>query len=111
MLTRLDEMPEKEILPGLRAKIIHGERMTLVYWNIDKGAPLPEHAHPHEQIVNMLSGEFELLLEGKPVLLREGMVYTIPGNVRHGGRALTDCRVLDAFSPVREDYKEERFYA
>lgn len=105
MLIALGDLEEEEILPGLRAKMIHGERMTLVYWNIDAGAPLPEHSHPHEQIVNLLSGAFELRVDGKSSVMREGMVYTIPSNAPHGGHALTDCRILDVFSPVREDYK------
>ena len=34
-----------------------------------------------------------------------GQVFVIPPDVPHSGRALTRCRVLDVFAPVREDYR------
>jgi hypothetical protein len=36
--------------------------------------------------------------------LMPGSVGIIPPNAVHSGRALTDCKILDVFSPVREDY-------
>jgi len=34
-----------------------------------------------------------------------GVVYVIPPQARHSGRGITDCRVLDVFSPARDDYR------
>jgi len=44
-------------------------------------------------------------VEGVRHQLTPGQVFVIPPDARHSGRALTACRVLDAFAPVREDYK------
>jgi hypothetical protein len=33
------------------------------------------------------------------------MAAIIPGGVEHSGRTLTTCRVIDIFSPAREDYR------
>ena len=52
------------------------------------------------------AGELELMVDGTRHTLRAGDVYAIPGNVTHSARALTDCRVLDVFAPVREDYRD-----
>lgn len=101
----LKEIEEKEIVPGYRAKFVHSENMTLAYWDVDPGAALPEHSHPHEQIANVLEGRFELTVDGEPRVLEPGMVAVIPGGVPHSGKALTPCRLLDAFHPLREDYK------
>ncbi len=38
-------------------------------------------------------------------ILDTGKFVVIPGNVPHGGRAVTDCTLLDIFSPGREDFK------
>jgi quercetin dioxygenase-like cupin family protein len=95
----------REIIPGYRGRFIHTEHTTHVYWEIDEGAPLQEHSHPHEQIVNMLEGTYELIVAGQPQVLNAGDVLAIPGNVPHSGRAHTACRILDVFSPVREEYR------
>lgn len=101
----LDEIQEREIVPGYRARFIHAEGMTLAYWEVEAGAALPEHSHPHEQIANVLEGEFELTVAGESRVLVPGQVAVIPGDVPHSGRAITDCRLLDAFQPAREDYR------
>ncbi|RME55388.1 MAG: cupin domain-containing protein [Caldilineae bacterium] len=102
----LSQMEERELFPGYRGKFIHTDNMTLVYWTIEANAPLPPHSHPHEQVVNMLSGEFELTVEGKSQVLKPGMVAVIPGGAEHTGRPLTRCHILDIFHPVREEYKD-----
>ena len=50
----------RELVPGHHGKFIHSEHTTHVYWEIEEGAVLPEHSHPHEQIVNMIEGTYEL---------------------------------------------------
>lgn len=95
----------KEIVPGLYGRFVHGEKMTLSFVDIEQGAQLPEHSHPHEQITYILEGELEMNIGGEKMLLTPGMVHVIPGNTPHSAYAHTPCRVLDAFSPVREDYR------
>jgi quercetin dioxygenase-like cupin family protein len=92
-------------IPGFVGKVMHSDSMSFVLWEIAAGALLPEHAHLHEQVVHMLDGTFELTVNGRTETLSRGQVAAIPSNARHSGRALTDCRILDAFSPVREDYR------
>ena len=101
----VDDIESKELIPGYHAKMIHSERMTTIYWHIDKNAPLPEHSHPHEQIAHIIEGTFELTIEGNTKILEPGMVAVIPSNAKHSGKAISDCRLLDVFAPVREDYK------
>ena len=101
----LDEITAREIVPGYLAKFVHAEGMTLAYWEVEAGAALPEHSHPHEQIANVLEGEFELTIAGESRILVPGQVAVIPGDVPHSGRAITACRLLDAFQPARDDYR------
>ena len=101
----LNMMPEKEIVKGFRVRFVHSQNMTIGYWNIEKGAALPEHSHLHEQIANCIEGEFELIVDGEPIHMKAGSVVVIPSDVPHGGRAITDAKLVDVFYPVREDYK------
>jgi len=95
----------REIFPGLRARIVHSARTSQSWVEIDEGATFPEHKHPHEQVVNVLEGILELTVNGEVARLEAGDVYVIPPDAPHSGRALTACRVLDVFAPVREDYR------
>ncbi len=101
----LNRVTEREIFPGLRARIVHSERTSQSWVSIDAGATFPEHNHPHEQTVNVLEGELELVVDGNVHRLTPGQVFVIPPHVSHSGRAITACRVLDVFAPVREDYR------
>jgi len=102
---KLESIPEKEIVKGFHAKFVHTENMTIAYWRVEKGASLPMHAHIHEQVTNVLEGEFEMTVADKTSTCRKGEVVTIPSNVPHGGKALTDSIILDIFQPAREDYQ------
>jgi quercetin dioxygenase-like cupin family protein len=98
--------PMGEPFPGFHARFFHSATMTLSHLQVDPGAILDEHRHRHEQVVNMLEGVFELTIDGETRILHPGDVAIIPGNTPHSGRAITACRIIDAFHPVREDYRD-----
>lgn len=104
-IVRLEDMEPREVFPGHRARFVHADHMTVAHWRIDAGSAVPEHQHPHEQVVNVMAGRYELTVAGKPLVLDPGMVVVIPGGVRHSGRAITDAQLLDVFHPCREDYR------
>lgn len=100
------DLPLREVIPGFRGRFIHSERMTFALWDFTRGAVLPLHRHPHEQVVHVLEGELEITLAGVRHHLTAGTVLVIPPDAPHEGRMLTDARVMDVFSPVREDYRD-----
>ena len=101
----LDGLSAVEPFRGFMGTFLHSEEMTVATWEISAGSPFPEHSHPHEQIMMILEGEFELTVEDETELMRPGIVAIIPSDNKHSGTALTDCRVIDVFHPVREDYR------
>jgi quercetin dioxygenase-like cupin family protein len=105
MKMNLKDIPEIEYVSGFFGRMIHTDSTTLAYWSIKKGAQLPEHHHIHEQVINVFEGELQMVIGGEKMILGPGDTYSIPSNVPHSGVALTDCRVLDVFTPAREDYK------
>ncbi len=92
-------------MPGFKGRFIHTDRLTIVHWQIDAGARLPEHSHPHEQVSSLLEGEFEMTIDDTSRHLTAGSVAVVPPDVVHSGRAVTACRFIDVFQPVRDDYR------
>ena len=102
---KLSDIPRREYFPGYFGKMIHMENMTLAYWEVEAGAEVPEHSHHHEQLMQVLEGRFEFTLEGNSKEYATGDIVVIPSHHKHAGKAITDCKLMDIFSPVREDYK------
>jgi quercetin dioxygenase-like cupin family protein len=102
---KLSTVASQELLEGAEVRFVHAESMTVAYWTFDPGIALPEHAHPHEQVTNVIEGVFDLTVNGKTTRLEAGSVAVIPSNATHAGRAVTACRIIDVFHPVREDYR------
>ena len=101
----LDDIEETELVSGFNVRFVHSENMTLSYWSIEAGAELPEHSHPHEQVTNVIEGEFELTVDNESKRLGPGSVVIIPPHAVHSGKSVTQSRVIDVFYPIREDYR------
>lgn len=104
-LHQLKDVPSKEMFPGFTGRFIHTETMTFAYWDVKAGSVVPEHSHMHEQVAHLLEGKFTLTVDGVPFDLTTGNAAVIPSNIKHSGIAVTDCKLLDVFCPVREDYR------
>ncbi len=99
------EIEKKVLFPGCEAKMVHSENMTVVHWVLEPGSAIPEHAHPHEQVANVIEGEFELSIQGSQKGMGPGHIAIIPPDALHSGTAITKCFIIDVFYPVREDYR------
>ena len=101
----LENIEIKEPVKGYKGKFIHSENQTIAVWDVDEGAVLPEHSHPHEQISTVVEGEFELTRNGEARKVDNNSVAVIPSNVPHSCVAITKCKIIDVFYPLREEYK------
>jgi len=96
----------KELAPGITGYYAHGEKSSLGYLELKKGSQVPLHSHINEQITYIIEGQLDMMIGGVACSLTDGMYHVIHANVPHSAIAITDCKVIDAFSPVREDYKQ-----
>lgn len=94
------------IFSGIQSAMEHSEQSTFGCVTLEAGVIAPLHSHPHEQWTYVLEGEMEFTLEGETQLLLPGMGALIPSNAVHGAKAVTACKVIDVFTPVREDYRK-----
>ena len=98
-------IPPKELAPGITGYYAHGLHMTFGYIELKAGSSVPLHQHIHEQITYIIEGQLDMVIGNENCILTAGMYHVIPSNTLHSAIARTDCKVIDAFSPVREDYK------
>ena len=105
MIIRGEERPTVEVEPGVERSILqHGERLMLVRITLAEGTAVAPHAHPHEQITHVIEGRVRFTLDGETYVLEPGDSCLISPNRPHGAVALADCVLIDAFSPIREDF-------
>lgn len=95
-----------EIFPGIKSAMEHSNQVTFGCVSLEEGVAAPLHSHPHEQWTFVLEGQMEFTLDGETQLLLPGMGAYIPSNIVHGAFAVTACKVIDVFTPVREDYRK-----
>jgi quercetin dioxygenase-like cupin family protein len=96
-----------EMLPGVVRRTLNaGQRTMLIEVSLDEGAVVPWHTHPHEQVGYLVSGRllFELGEEER-LELGPGDSWLVPSGVPHQATALEPCRLVDVFSPPREEYR------
>ena len=96
----------KELLPGIIARTFWGEEMLAAVVDLDPHTELPAHSHPHEQLGIVIEGQIQFDIDGHIQILQPGDVYLIPGGVQHAAQTFDHpAKVMDVFSPVREEYK------
>ncbi|HMP43245.1 MAG TPA: cupin domain-containing protein, partial [Roseiflexaceae bacterium] len=88
-----------------RRVLSYGGSLMAVQFRFEAGVTAAVHSHPHEQIGYVVSGDIDLIMEGRPtVRLTAGATYYIPPNVRHGIVTHTPAVLFDCFTPFREDF-------
>lgn len=102
---RYEDLAVIDMFPGVvRRLLASGDRLSLVEIRIEAGSHVPEHTHPHEQSGHVASGRVHFRIGSEEFDLEPGDSYLIPGDVPHYVEALDAAILIEAFSPVREDF-------
>ena len=90
--------------PGvIRRTLISGDKLTMLRVELEAGACVPEHVHPHEQIGTVISGRVTMRIGAESREVDAGGCYLIPGDLPHEVTAITPAVIIEGFAPVRED--------
>ncbi len=101
---RWDQIEKEQLSPHLARQVIHGKNMTVARVHLAKGAVVPLHSHPNEQITLLESGRLRFTMGGEERVVEAGETVQIPPQLPHQVEALEDSVAVDLFSPVREDW-------
>lgn len=67
---------------------------NITLFSFDKGQGLSEHTAPFDAMVQVLDGEVEIKIGGKPFLLKKGDTIIMPANVSHALHATEQFKML-----------------
>ncbi len=102
---RADPTAARPLAPGINFRATAGDGIMLSVVNFEPDTVISDHAHPHEQMGMMISGQLEFTVGDVTETLSTGDIWRIPGGVRHSARAVGGPAVaLDVFHPIREDF-------
>ncbi|MGD2125930.1 MAG: cupin domain-containing protein [Desulfobacteraceae bacterium] len=101
----IKDMEAKKPVQGVEMRVIPGNKMTMVFFFLEPGAEIPEHAHPHEQMGTVLKGSIELVVDKEKRIVNEGEAYHVLPDVVHSGQCgEAPAEIIEVFSPARKAY-------
>jgi quercetin dioxygenase-like cupin family protein len=99
----VNDIDAVEFLPGLEFRPVLGDNVMTNFVTFAPHTVAPMHVHEEEQVVIVLDGELEFVIDGQTQLMGPGDVAVIPSWVPHGGRTLeVGCTEVDVFTPPRK---------
>ncbi len=106
MFTENKNIPGQELGGGVTRKVLsYSASLMTVELVFPAGAVGAKHSHPNEQIGYIVSGRLVYQEEGCPDrVLETGDTYYVAPNKVHGVEILEDTKLLDIFTPMREDF-------
>lgn len=96
---KIEEIEEELVTPKHSAalgRLVTGEQIELGLLRFKAGEGAQEHAHPHEQVLFVLSGRVRMTIGGEVHVLGPREVAHMPPNVPHSLTAIEDTEVLSA---------------
>lgn len=98
----------ENVQEGIKRQILgyNHEIMVVKVW-FEAGAEGYQHEHRHSQSTYIVSGEFDVTIDGVTKRQRGGDGYYIPPHLTHGAICVESGILIDTFSPVREDFLSE----
>jgi quercetin dioxygenase-like cupin family protein len=67
---------------------------TVTLFAFDEGQGLSEHTAPFDAMVQVLDGEVEITISGKPYLLKQGEFIVMPANEPHALKGVKKFKMM-----------------
>lgn len=100
------DIPLVPLTDKVNTRFLLGDNVLLSFIEQPPGAKFPIHSHDCEQILIILEGSEDHIVDGQTIYMKAGDVCVHPANVPHGGETKTGFKGIDIFSPPRQDYVE-----
>ena len=103
----LDSGIKRVLGDGISTRIFCGNQSMLSIVTIEPNAKGQIHSHPQEQWGFLIEGSGIRIQGGEEVVIKKGDFWQTPGGIDHGIIGGPEgAKVLDIFSPPRDEYKK-----
>ena len=103
----LDSGIKRVLGDGISTRIFCGDQSMLSIVTIEPNAKGKIHSHPQEQWGFLIEGSGIRIQGGEEVVIKKGDFWQTPGGIDHGIIGGPEgAKVLDIFSPPRDEYKK-----
>ena len=90
--------------PGVTRKVMGYNDVMMCEITFEKGARGNVHSHPHTQVTYVAEGKFEFTVAGETQVVSKGDCILMPPDAVHGTVCLEAGKLVDVFSPKREEF-------
>ena len=92
--------------PGVTRQVLSDSpELMIVAFAFDRpGAEGRPHSHPHVQATYVESGRFRFTVAGDSFEVGPGDSFVVPSGAEHGCLCLAPGRLIDSFTPRRDDF-------
>ena len=103
-----ESVPMTLLVPGSESHLISTKELTVSFLTMKANSVFDVHTHENAQCMIVTEGYCDEIIDGKIYSVEAGDVIYLPANIPHGAFILdVDCKAIDIFCPVREDYMEK----
>ena len=104
-MPHLQRFPPHSPAPGVTRQVLADSAdLMVVAFGFDAGAIGARHSHPHVQSTYVESGRFRFGIGDDTFEVGPGDSFVIPTGIEHGCTCLTAGRLIDCFTPRRDDF-------
>jgi quercetin dioxygenase-like cupin family protein len=75
-------------------KLIQKPTGSVTFFAFDQGQELSEHTAPYDALVYIIDGEAQIVISGRPTLVRQGEIFMMPANHPHALKATKKFKML-----------------
>lgn len=97
--------PEVDAGHGVTRQVLsQNDALMVVSFSFETGGEGTLHHHPHVQSTYVESGRYTFTIDGEAFDVQAGDSFVIPSNAVHGCKCHEAGRLIDTFTPRRDDF-------
>ncbi|MBI1750701.1 MAG: cupin domain-containing protein [Acidobacteria bacterium] len=91
---RIDELVNYQQGSVVSRQVVKREKGNVTLFAFDEGQGLSEHTAPFDALVQVIDGEAEITISGKPIRTQAGEMVIMPANQPHALKAISRFKML-----------------